>query len=307
MSETERAPGTILFIDDSRLMRFTAKKSLSGAFEVVLADGGEAAIEAVDGDPAIVAVVTDLMMPDVDGFDVIRHVRASDDPRIRALPIMAVTGSTVEGDRLRALELGADDLMTKPFRPAVLLDRVRRMLAQAAEEAAQAQPVVTDEVEVPAAPNVVDSRVGFVGRLRQAMSMHARQGLPLAVLHVRLGNAAVIEQRLDRNGLNAVMRQVERVLVRVVRVEDTVGRTGVDHCSLLLPATPIEGARILRRRIRSAVGEQRFQVRGLDVPVELELLLHVPKASLDPDALLNFVPGRPAGDTSTPDSDRAAG
>ncbi len=326
MTSSTTSRDTVLFIDDSRLMRFTARKSLSGDYEVVLAEGGDAAIDALATNPAIVAVVTDLMMPDTDGFDVIRHVRGSDDERVRGLPIMAVTGSTVEGDRLRALELGADDLMTKPFRPAVLRERVARLLA-GAREAAPAASIVGPAVgpmdkagsmnpsdagasdrsterssqrpadrsgnpggerriDVPAAANVERSRVGFVERLRQALALHVRHDLEIALLHLRLKNAADIEADLGGGLLNALMRHLETELVEAVRAEDTVGRTGRDHYTVLLPATPLDGARRLRQRVKDALGDHPRQVRGRSVRPEIVAMIHVPKRDLDASALL---------------------
>ncbi|MBY6204121.1 response regulator [Halomonas denitrificans] len=333
---TKTTRDTVLFIDDSRLMRFTARKSLAGDYEVVLAEGGDDAIRALADNPAITAVVTDLMMPETDGFDVIRHVRASEDDRIRALPIMAVTGSTVEGDRLRALELGADDLMTKPFRPSALRDRVARLLAGAQDDAPAASvvgpiPPVSgsstadaggepvdgpDErfalpsagtggaspggpagreagegsgprrIDVPAAANVERSRVGFVERLRQALALHVRHDLDIALLHLRLRNAAAIEAEMGGAMLNALMRHLEAELVEAVRAEDTVGRTGRDHYTVLLPATPLDGARRLRQRVKDALGDRPRQVRGRSVRPEIVAMIHVPKRDLDASALL---------------------
>lgn len=322
MTASTTTRDTVLFIDDSRLMRFTARKSLAGDYEVVLAEGGDAAIQALAENPAITAVVTDLMMPETDGFDVIRHIRGSDDDRIRAMPIMAVTGSTVEGDRLRALELGADDLMTKPFRPAVLRERVARLIAGARDADAEAsvvgpvvdsagdgpkapdagggpfdrpperpagpslQPTGERRIDVPAAPNVERSRVGFVERLRQALALHVRHDLDLALLHLRLQNASAIEADMGGAMLNALMRHLEAELVEAVRAEDTVGRTGHDHYTVLLPATPLDGARRLRQRVTDALGNHPRQVRGRSVRPEIVAMIHVPKRDLDASALL---------------------
>lgn len=281
MTESTVHPQTVLFVDDSRLMRFAARKSLQNDYRVLLADGGEAAIRTLADHPDIDAIVTDLMMPDTDGFDLIRYVRDSGDRVMRTLPILAVTGSTVEGDRLRALELGADDLMTKPFLPAALKERVARLLAFEAEQAEA--PV---RVDVPAAPNVERSRAGLVERLAQAMALNRRHGLPLTVLHLRLANAEGIEAEHGPAQFNRVMRGLEQELVDAIRVEDTVGRTGRDHYTVVLPATPLSEARHLRVRLRRSLEARPMQVDGLDICPQLTLLLHVPKEQIAATDLL---------------------
>ena len=71
-------------------------------------------------------LVLDLMLPEVNGLDVIRALRL--DPTTRALPVIMLTARVDESDRVSGLELGADDYMTKPFSPRELVARVRAVL-----------------------------------------------------------------------------------------------------------------------------------------------------------------------------------
>ena len=271
---------TILFVDDSRLMRFAASKALSTRYHVLLAADGREALDLLEAHPEVRCVVTDLMMPELDGFELITRIRASDVRAMRELPIMAVSGSAGPVERKWAREAGANELMTKPFRDDTLLLRIERLL-DGGRETAPAAPV-----EVPAAANVERTRVGFIGRLRQAMSMHLRHDLPLAIVQVRMSNARELEDRLGTGGRDAVMRLVESVLSTTVRLEDTIGRTGSDHFTLLLPATTAAGARALRLRLREAFESRQFRVRGQTPEVALEFFVHLPKKHLDPAALL---------------------
>ena len=81
----------ILFVDDSRLMRFAGKRFLSQHFDVVLAEDGRQAWKLLQQDDSIEVVITDLMMPEVDGIELIRRIREADHGRIRALPVLVVT------------------------------------------------------------------------------------------------------------------------------------------------------------------------------------------------------------------------
>ena len=136
-------PGRVLVADDSPAnCRLLAAVLESRGYDVVTAAGGAEALEAV-GRERPDLVLLDINMPDVDGYEVCRRLRA--DPSTSFLPVVMVTSAGNE-ERVPALEAGADDFVTKPFDPAELLARVGSLLrikafhdtveAQAAELAA---------------------------------------------------------------------------------------------------------------------------------------------------------------------------
>src|SRR6185369_13392033 len=101
-------------------------KMLGGEFDVVTAEDGAEAWSVVEQDLSIHVVFTDLVMPGLNGYELLRNIRTSSDTRIRSLPVIVVTG--VDDDevaRVRALELGATDFITKPFTKIDLLARAR--------------------------------------------------------------------------------------------------------------------------------------------------------------------------------------
>jgi two-component system, OmpR family, alkaline phosphatase synthesis response regulator PhoP len=120
------ATRTIAVIDDEPGIVQIARDYLErSGFRVVAAADGSAALRVVRAEqPSL--VVLDLMMPEIDGLDVLRALRA--DPATRALPVILLTARVEETDRLIGLELGADDYITKPFSPRELVARVRAVL-----------------------------------------------------------------------------------------------------------------------------------------------------------------------------------
>ena len=126
---------TVLVVEDDRKTSSLVKLYLENAgFEVAVAfDGGQALAAARARRPDL--VVLDVMIPTLDGFEVCRTLRGESD-----VPVILLTARTTEPDKLRGLDIGADDYVTKPFSPRELVARVRAVLRRAAprerEEAA---------------------------------------------------------------------------------------------------------------------------------------------------------------------------
>jgi two-component system KDP operon response regulator KdpE len=115
--------GKVLVVDDEEAIRRAVSRALSSrGFAVEVAAGGEEAIGAVRTfDPDL--VVLDLNLPDLDGLAVCRHVRGWS-----AVPILVLSVREDEADKVAALDLGADDYLTKPFGVDELMARVRALL-----------------------------------------------------------------------------------------------------------------------------------------------------------------------------------
>jgi two-component system alkaline phosphatase synthesis response regulator PhoP/two-component system response regulator ResD len=114
---------TILVVDDEANIRELARMYLEQeGYQVVTANDGRRALDSVQKEnPAL--MVLDLMLPEVDGWEVCRQVRASSN-----LPILILTARDDDIDKIVGLELGADDYLTKPFNPRELVARVRAIL-----------------------------------------------------------------------------------------------------------------------------------------------------------------------------------
>ncbi len=113
----------ILVVDDEeRMVRFIRLNLEHDGFRVVEAFNGTQAINKVRSNlPDL--ILLDVMMPDIDGFEVLRIVR-----EVSIVPVIMLTAKGEEDDRVRGLELGADDYITKPFSPRELVSRVKAVL-----------------------------------------------------------------------------------------------------------------------------------------------------------------------------------
>jgi len=123
MSASPARKRRILVVDDEpRMTRFIRLNLEHDGFEVTEATSGTQALEKLrDTLPDL--ILLDVMMPDLDGFETLRLVR-----EISTVPVIMLTAKGEEDDRVRGLELGADDYITKPFSPRELVSRVRAVL-----------------------------------------------------------------------------------------------------------------------------------------------------------------------------------
>jgi DNA-binding response OmpR family regulator len=123
MMDTHLRDRRILVVDDEeRMVRFIRLNLEHDGFRVVEAFNGTQAINKIRTNMPDL-VLLDVMMPDMDGFEVLRIIR-----EVSSVPVIMLTAKGEEDDRVRGLELGADDYVTKPFSPRELVGRVRAVL-----------------------------------------------------------------------------------------------------------------------------------------------------------------------------------
>ncbi len=119
----------ILLVEDNELNRdMLSRRLVRRGFDVVIAvDGGEGVEKARTAGPDL--VLLDMSLPVIDGWEVARRLKSSDDTR--SIPIIALTAHAMAGDRERALEAGCDDYDTKPIELDRLLAKVAALLGTA--------------------------------------------------------------------------------------------------------------------------------------------------------------------------------
>jgi len=126
-AETVLKGKTILIVDDD-IRNIFAMTSLLERYEmnITSAETGKIALEQLQSKADIDAVLMDIMMPDMDGYDTMRAIRKF--PKFRTLPMIAVTAKAMKGDRDKCIEAGASDYIAKPVDSAELLSMLRLWL-----------------------------------------------------------------------------------------------------------------------------------------------------------------------------------
>ena len=137
MAEENFKNRVVLVVDDEeRMARFIRLNLEHDGFQVIEAYRGMQAIEKLrDSMPDL--IILDIMMPDIDGFEVLKMVR-----EISTVPIIMLTAKGEEEDRVKGLELGADDYITKPFSPRELVGRVKAVLRRTESTGISSQDVI---------------------------------------------------------------------------------------------------------------------------------------------------------------------
>jgi len=115
-------------VEDNEHVAYMLEFMLGRAgYDVILAANGRDAQAAIENVEPVDVILLDLMLPYVSGYQLITEIR--DDHDWQYVPIVVLSGKVLEEDIVKALDLGANDYVTKPFRPEELLARLRRVVA----------------------------------------------------------------------------------------------------------------------------------------------------------------------------------
>ena len=120
----------ILVVDDeARMRKLVADFLIRDGYEVLEAEDGEKAMDLFYADKEIALVILDVMMPKMDGWQVLREIRESSQ-----IPVIMLTAKSDERDELKGFDLGVDEYVTKPFSPRTLVARVEAILRRTASQ-----------------------------------------------------------------------------------------------------------------------------------------------------------------------------
>lgn len=214
-------------------------------------------------------VLLDLIMPKINGFDILTAMRANEE--FQHIPVIILTSATDADAKLEALELGATDFLGKPVDPSELALRLRNTLAAKAYQ---------DQLAYSDALTGLPNRKLLLQSMSTALRATREAGHPASVLHIGLDRFKEINDTLGLKGGDALLKAVAQRLAGEVPLDDvlvapegenlwakTVARLSGDEFALFLPALHrVDDAAIVARRVRRAMS-QPFEIEGKEMVV----------------------------------------
>jgi len=272
----DAAPGAarplILIVDDSPTIRISLTRAVQGEFLPVEAEHGEQAWELLDSDERIEIIITDLSMPELDGYGLIERIRNSVVGRIQNIPIIVVTGADDTAAREKAFAAGANDFVTKTCDRVELLARLRahQKLAQTIRALEKSQRELREQANTDALTGLPNRRF-FSQLANKELSLMRRQKEHFAVLMMDIDHFKAVNDTHGHPAGDHVLQEVARVLAATVREEDTVARIGGEEFVVGSPYTNRLAAIVLAERLRAAVEALDIEFEGRAIPVTISI------------------------------------
>lgn len=240
----------ILLVEDSALQRNILTRQLTAhGFEVLPAADGEEAFTLVRNvRPDL--ILLDLVLPKVDGLEVCRRLKAF--PQTASVPVVFITSSRSPEEKIKGLECGAHDFLTKPVTQQELLIRIRFLLRQKQLVENLAEQATKDPL------TGLSNRRQLMSDLSLEMKRAKRYGTPLALILLDVDHFKKYNDTHGHPAGDEVLRQVARLLTMNVRAFDKVARYGGEEFVVILPQTDLQGAAAAAEKLRRAIEEHPF-------------------------------------------------
>jgi diguanylate cyclase (GGDEF)-like protein len=236
---------SVLVVDDEKQNRSLLAELLKDDCRIALAKNGNQALErAHELQPDL--ILLDVMMPDMDGYDVIQALK--NDDATRQIPVIFISALDSTADEERGLDLGAVDYITKPFHPSIVRKRVRNHLQSAHHRHLLENLAMIDSL------TEIANRRRYNEALDNEWRRCARSATPLSLAIIDVDHFKAYNDHLGHADGDRVLRQIAQKLSEFVRRPgDLVARYGGEEFVLLLPNSEPADAAHLGEEIRQAV------------------------------------------------------
>lgn len=242
---------TLLVVDDEKQHRTLLTELLQNDYRIILAKNGVQALErAREHEPDL--ILLDILMPEMDGFAVIRALKKND--HTRNIPVIFISALDSAADEELGLELGAVDYIAKPFHPPIVSVRVRNHLQAVHQRHLLEQLAMIDSLtEIP-------NRRRFDETLAREWRRCLRMQAPMSLMVLDVDHFKTYNDSHGHVAGDAALKQVAAAIQSCLhRPGDFVARYGGEEFVVLLPEVDTPGAQTLAERIRQ-------KVAGLEIP-----------------------------------------
>lgn len=249
----------ILIADDERFNLNILVNILKSDYKIIIAKDGKQTIErAISNLPDL--ILLDVMMPEMNGYDVCKNLKENE--VTKDIPIIFITAMKEEGDEAKGFDLGAADYITKPFRPPIVMARVKAQLKMKWQADTLRQMACMDVLtEIP-------NRQRFENIFDMEWKRAVRKKTPLSVAYIDIDFFKKYNDEYGHGCGDTCLKEVARDLVKTAkRPADFVARFGGEEFIAIFPETDISGAMTIAETMRKNI--------------ELLKIPHAPSAPLD--------------------------
>lgn len=250
--------GKILIVDDSRLIAHVAKTMLTKrGHEIILAQDGKAGVEAAKSEQPDI-ILLDLIMPVMDGYEVCKHLKGDDSTK--EIPIIMVTSKAEAADKVKGLEMGALDYVTKPFDESELIARVNiHLRLRELYEAVQEQNRQLQEMANRDGLTGLYNHRYFHEQLSQDFLRAKRYHENLSCILFDIDFFKKFNDTYGHQTGDVVLKGLASVIQRATRESDLAARYGGEEFAIILYHTDGPAAYQAGERLRTMVESHEIQ------------------------------------------------
>ena len=279
-------PARVLVVDDLLPnIRLLQARLTAEYYEVLTAQSGAEAL-AICARGGCDLVLLDVMMPGMDGFETCARIKAA--PESAHIPVVMVTALDQPSDRVRGLEAGADDFLTKPVDELALMARVRTQIRRKFYADA-----LRENVRASIELAMLDGLTGLFNRrhfdlnLPKLIESCLSRRRPLSLLVFDIDHFKAINDTHGHDVGDQVLRLLAQRLRGALRQSDLICRLGGEEFAVIMPDTDLDRAASVGNRVRLAIAEYPFAVGQGRGPIDVTISAGVAGAveGLSPEML----------------------
>jgi diguanylate cyclase (GGDEF)-like protein len=275
----------ILVVDDTPTNLHVMINALSADYEVMIATSGKQALELARQAEKPDLILLDIMMPDMDGFEVCRQLKS--DESTRDIPVIFITALADAASEARGLEIGAVDYISKPIRLPIVRARIRTHLK------------MKHHIDLLASLAMLDGLTGIANRrnfdllLETEWKRAQRDHLQLSLILADIDCFKLYNDHYGHIAGDQTLRQVAKALDETAsRPSDLAARFGGEEFALLLPNTPRLGGYALAlrflERVRQLAIPHEFSEVGNQLTVSAGGISLIPRSDMSASNLVDL-------------------
>ncbi|WP_321493356.1 diguanylate cyclase domain-containing protein [uncultured Desulfobacter sp.] len=240
------AKDTILIVDDTPTNIQVLAQALMKKYEVKVAINGPAALKIVMGNEKPDLILLDIMMPDMDGYEVCRRIKQ--DAGTRNIPIFFITARDEVSDQKKGFDLGAADYIVKPFELALVMARINvHLRLKRKTERLEKLASVDGLTDIP-------NRRTLESTLARECRRSMRNSKPLSVLMIDVDHFKAYNDNYGHGAGDECLCALAKVLeASLRRPTDFAGRYGGEEFAIILPDCDTDGAMKVAEKIRTRI------------------------------------------------------